>query len=321
MMRLISVAIPARNGAEFLESTLAAVAAQRVDQPASIQLIVCDSGSRDGSVAMARAFGADVIEIPAKDFSHGETRNRLMRSAGGEFVAFLTQDAIPVDDRWLERLLRGFSLAEDVGIVFGPYRPRPDATVMVRRELTAWFQSFSPDGTPRIDRLDESERQTPAQALVGARGFFTDANGCVARAAWEEVPFRPVPYAEDHALAIDMLRAGFAKVYLPDAAVIHSHDYSNWNWFRRSFDEGRALADIYGVPEPLEWRQTTLKVWGLVGADWRWARSHETRRSPWLLVRSTCHHAIRTSGAILGARASRLPATLVPRLSLEGRGL
>ena len=46
-----------------------------------------------------------------------------------------------------------------------------------------------PGRDARIDRLDESERQTPAQALVGARGFFTDANGCVARAAWEEVPF------------------------------------------------------------------------------------------------------------------------------------
>jgi rhamnosyltransferase len=321
MAHLISVAIPVRNGADFLEATLASVTSQVLEPSTSIQLIVCDSGSRDGSVAMARAYGADVIEIPAKDFSHGETRNLLMRSAGGEFVAFLTQDAVPADDRWLERLVRGFSLAEDVGIAFGPYRPRPDATVMVRRELTAWFRSFSPDGGPRIDRLDPCERQAAARDLVGPRSFFTDANGCVARAAWEEVPFRPVPYAEDHALAIDMLRAGFAKVYLPDAAVIHSHDYSSWNWFRRSFDEGRSLANIYGVLEPLEWRRTTLKVWGLVGADWRWAGSHETRRSPWLLVRSSCHHAVRTLGAILGARASHLPATLVSLLSLERRGL
>jgi rhamnosyltransferase len=192
---------------------------------------------------------------------------------------------------------------------------------MVQRELTAWFRSFSPDGAPRIDRLDVGERQVAARNLAGPRGFFTDANGCVARAAWEEVPFRSVPYAEDRVLAIDMLRAGFAKVFLPSAAVIHSHDYSTWNWFRRSFDEGRALADVYGVREPLEWRRTTLKVWGLVGADWRWAHSHETRRSPWLLPRSSCHHATRTLGAILGARASHLPETLVPRLSLEGRGL
>ena len=54
--------------------------------------------------------------------------------------------------------------------------------------------------------------------------FFTDANGCVARDAWERVPFRGVAYAEDQLLARDMLAAGYVKVYRPDAAVIHSHD-------------------------------------------------------------------------------------------------
>jgi rhamnosyltransferase len=320
MVRLVSVAIPVRNGADVLESTLAAVAAQRLDPPASVQVVVCDSESHDGSLALARSYGADVIEIRSRDFSHGGTRNLLMQRAEGEYVAFLTQDAAPADERWLQQLVQGFSLAEDIGLVFGPYRPRPDASLMVARELTEWFRSLSPTGAPRIDRLDEVERKMPAAELTGPRGFFTDANGCVARSAWEEVPFRSVAYAEDRMLALDMLRAGFAKGYMPDAEVIHSHDYSSWDWFRRSFDEGRALADICEVLEPLEWRRTTLKVWGLVGADWRWARSHETRRSPWLLVRSSCHHAVRTLGAILGGRASHLPAKLLPLLSLERRG-
>ena len=43
-----------------------------------------------------------------------------------------------------------------------------------------------------------------------------------------------------------MLRAGYAKVYVPDAAVIHSHEYSPGEWLRRSFDEARAVAEVYG---------------------------------------------------------------------------
>ena len=153
-----------------------------------------------------------------EQFSHGETRNLLMRRAQGEYIAFLTQDAVPADHRWLSRLLEGFALAPDVALVYGPYRPRDDATPMVARELTEWFRSFAPDGAPRIDRLAASERTIPATVLEGIRGFFTDANGCIARAAWEAVPFRPIPYAEDRALALDMLRAGYAKVYVPAGA-------------------------------------------------------------------------------------------------------
>jgi glycosyltransferase involved in cell wall biosynthesis len=321
MGTLVSVVLPVRDGGALLEQTLSAVSAQQLQQPSSVELIVCDSGSRDGSVALARRHGAEVIEIAPEQFSHGGTRNLLMEGSQGDHVAFVTQDATPSDSRWLQRLLNGFSLADDVGLAYGPYRPRPDASPMVARELTQWFRSISPTGSPRIDRLDASQRDLPARELLGAPGFFTDANGCIARAAWEQVPFRDVAYAEDQALAIDMLRAGFAKVYVPDAAVIHSHEYSGWEWLRRSFDEARALREIYGWIEPLHPRTTTLNIWGRTGADWRWSRGESGRRPPaTLLARSLAHHALRIAGSVLGARAERLPDAVAKRLSLEQRG-
>ena len=218
----VTVAIPVRDGGELLARTLAALALQTVEH----ELLVCDSGSTDGSLALARSHDARVIEIPPREFSHGGTRNLLLAEAVGEHVALLTQDSEPADERWLERLLEGFALARDVGIVYGPYIPRPRASPAVRWELERWFSSLSPDGRPRVERLREDERALPAVALIGARGFFTDANACVSRAAWSEAPFRDVPYAEDRLLAIDMLRAGYAKAFVPGAAVLHSHDYT-----------------------------------------------------------------------------------------------
>ncbi len=186
-----------------------------------------------------------MLEIDPARFSHGGTRNLLMNEASGAHVALLTQDAEPADPCWLERLLGGFELARDVGIVYGPYLPRPDATPAVRLELERWFTSLAPDGAPRVDRLDEHELARgpgaslsstgpaagvgeestlhgglPVAALIGARGFFTDANACLARAAWQRAPFREVPYAEDRVLAIDMLRAGFAKAFVPSAGGV-----------------------------------------------------------------------------------------------------
>lgn len=321
MTPLATVAIPVRNGGPVLAEVLDAVLAQRV--PGGVELLVCDSGSTDGSAELAVRQGATVFEIEAAEFSHGRTRNLLMTRAAAPYVAFLTQDAVPADPLWLSRLLAGFAVAGDVGLVFGPYAPRPGATPMVARELTEWFASFAPDGRPRIDRLTPSERTLPSRELLGPRGFFTDANGCVSRAAWERVGFRDIPYAEDHALALDAMRAGFAKVFVPEAAVIHSHEYSGWGWLQRSFDEGRALHAVYDWREPLAPKATALNVWGRVGADWRWrgALGEPPQGAAALryLARSSGHHLARALGVVLGTRADRLPPALTRHLSHEGR--
>jgi rhamnosyltransferase len=157
------------------------------------------------------------------------------------------------------------------------------------------------------------DRDSPNTRLYGPLGFFTDANGAVRRSAWERVPFPPVVYAEDHALAIAMLRAGFAKAFVPRAAVVHSHEYSLRDWLRRSFDESRAVADLYGVPEIGSARRLISGVRGAVGADRRdGARGGE-------LLASALHHGVRGLGMGLGVRAERLPASARRRLSLEGR--
>ncbi len=315
----VSVAIPTLNAGPRFAEVLGALARQTV--PHSV--IVCDSGSVDGTATLARAHGARVIEIARASFSHGGTRNLLMSEAGAPYVAFLTQDAVPADRGWLERLLLGFDLAADVGLVFGPYRPRADASISVARELTAWFDSFSTGGAPRIDALAPDQRDAPAASFLGQRGFFTDANGCVSTAAWRHVPFRRVAYAEDHLLAQDMLRAGFTKAYVPEAAVIHSHEYGTWGRLRRSFDEARGVSEIYGKVPGGSAREAILSMRGGVVGDLDWIRQRQAGASSMQAVRhlgrSMAYHGARTTGTLLGANARRLPTALNAKLSLEQR--
>jgi GT2 family glycosyltransferase len=311
-----TVAIPTRDGGERLVRVLAALAGQTVEH----ELLVCDSGSTDDSVRHARAHGARVLEIPPARFSHGGTRNLLMSEASGKRVAFITQDAEPADERWLERLLGGLELAADVGIAFGSYEPRPDASPAVRLDLERWFASLSPDGLPCVERLLEHERSAPVLGLVGRRGFFTDANACLARSAWERVPFREVAYAEDRVLAVDMLRAGYAKAFVPDAAVIHSHDYSALEELRRGFDEGRALREVYGWREPAAPLPALRRLRGELGQ----ARRELAAMPP--LARTVTLAAVgrrgcaRMAGSVVGSRAELLPSAVRRRLSLERRG-
>ena len=328
----VTVAIPVRDGGALLAGTLAALARQSIAH----ELLVCDSGSRDGSLELVRSHGARVLEIAPGEFNHGGTRNLLVREASGERVALLSQDAEPADERWLERLLGGFELGHDIGVVYGPYRPRAGASPAVALELTRWFDSLAPEGTPQVERLtsfgvSESgggvvegvghERLPPVADLIGRRGFFTDANACVARVAWERVPFRAVPYAEDRVLAIDMLRAGYAKAFVPGAAVLHSHDYTPSQQLRRCFDEWRGLREVYGWREPHSPVRLAGNLRGELGAARREliARGVPQGRRRATLAAFSGHHVVRTVGAQLGSHADLLPAWARRRLSLERR--
>ncbi|HEV7162300.1 MAG TPA: glycosyltransferase family 2 protein [Solirubrobacteraceae bacterium] len=312
-----TVAIPVRNGGEQFAGVLLALAEQTVAH----ELLVCDSGSSDGSADLARAHGARVIEIAPQEFSHGATRNRLMGEAHTERVALLTQDAQPTDEHWLERLLEGFELAGDVALVYGPYRPRADAPLPVRLELERWFASLADGWEPQLERLTDGERRLPVVELVGRRGFFTDANACIVRSAWERVPFREVAYAEDRVLAIDMLRAGYAKAYVPSAAVLHSHHYSAGEQLRRSFDEWRGLLEVYGWREPASARAQLSRLRGELGRS-RTELVDEGLNGMGLLAALSAvarHHVLRSAGGLLGSHADRLPAGARRKLSLEGR--
>ena len=130
MAAVVTVAIPVLNGARYLDEVLSAVRGQEVDR--ELEIVVVDSGSTDGSDEIARRHGASVHTIAKHEFSHGGTRNLLMKLASGDHVAFLTQDATPASPHWLASLLEGFEQADDVAATFGPHEPRPDATHMIK---------------------------------------------------------------------------------------------------------------------------------------------------------------------------------------------
>src|SRR5437588_4423802 len=310
----VSVAIPVRDGGAVFGDMIDAVISQRLDRP--VEVVVAESGSTDGTRELALAKGARVVDVPPAEFSHGGTRNLLMERSTGDHVAFLTADAVPAGPDWLAELLAGFDDAADVGLVYGPYLPRPDASPMVRRELTEFFDATAPDGQPRVDRGLRPEDRRP-----GPVTFYTDANGCLSRRAWERVPYRHVTYAEDQLLALDMLDAGFAKVFRPRAAVIHSHDYPPRELFGRFFDEFRALREVYGHVEEVGPRHSLATIRRRVTADRAFMRRQGLAGRA--LDRGTLHslgyHSLRVAGAALGSRADRIPPSLRLRLSREGR--
>ncbi|MBJ7518255.1 MAG: glycosyltransferase [Solirubrobacteraceae bacterium] len=302
MSRSVSVIVPVRDGARYLRELLDAVAAEPADE-----ILVVDSGSRDGSVDIARAAGARVLEIDPADFGHGRTRNLAASEASGDVLAFLTQDATPAPG-WLSAHLEALDLDPRVGVSFGPHLPRPDTSPMIARELTEFFGSFSPDGAPVL--------QGP-----GDEPFLSNVNACYRRTCWEEIRFRDVAYSEDQAFGRDALEAGWLKVYHPGAGVLHAHDYGPVEFARRYFDEYRGLRETTGHVEPVAPRESLSYVKVQVAGDRAWMASQGLSRADaarWT-VRSVVHHGGRRVFSALGSRADRLPLAVRGAISLEGR--
>ncbi len=306
-MTSVSVVVPVKNGGELLSEVLQAIVREQADQ-----LIVIDSGSSDGSAELAETIGAQVIRIEAAEFGHGRTRNVAAEAATGELVCFLTQDATPVAG-WLAAYLAAFATDERIGAAFGPHLPRPGSSPTIARELDQFFGGFSRSGEVTVQAAADEAGWHP--------GFLSNVNAAYRRAVLLDLGFRDVEYAEDQAFAGDLFAAGWLKAFVPGAAVLHSHSYSQLGFIRRYFDEYRGLRQTVGHVEALAPLSAAKKIGRLVAADERWLAQSggSAAERIRLLPSSTAHHAGRHIGAVLGSRADRLPASLQRSLSLEAR--
>ena len=301
-MRTVSVIIPVKDGERYLEELLEALRREAPDQ-----ILVIDSGSRDRSREIVHAAGAELLEIEPSEFAHGATRNLGAERTTGELICFLTQDATPCPG-WLAAYREAFTLGAHVGAAYGPHLPRPDTSPMIARELTDFFAGFSPDGSPVVQGAD-------------GPSFLSNVNACYARACWEEIRFRPVAYSEDQAFGVDMLAAGWQKVYHPGAAVLHAHDYGPVEFMRRYFDEYRGLRETSGHVEAFSVVGSARHVAAQVAGDRRWMAEQglgAVDRARWT-ARATVHHGGRRVFSALGSRAERIPAPVRRRVSLERR--
>ena len=101
-MSELSIVIRTANCRDTLGECLAGLARQTFRD---FELIVVDSGSRDGTAEAARAAGARVLSVPAGSFTYGGTLNLGCREARGRFLASLSAHSLLMEPTVLDRLL------------------------------------------------------------------------------------------------------------------------------------------------------------------------------------------------------------------------
>lgn len=191
----ISVVIPVRDDAEYLERCLRALAGQTVR---ATEVIVVDNGSADGSGDVARRFGARVVEqhevgIPIASATGYD-------AATGDVIARLDSDSRPGPE-WLATVRR--LLAE-----------HPDADAITGSGLLVTDDG---DAQPVRSKLYLGPYFALVRAALGNRPVFGSAMA-VRRSAWERVSGEVCRH--DAAVHDDM----DLSVHLGPTATVHFDD-------------------------------------------------------------------------------------------------
>jgi glycosyltransferase involved in cell wall biosynthesis len=112
-----SVVVPAHNEEDVLGRTLGSLQAQ--DFPGSVEVVVVDNGSVDGTADLARAAGVRVAQEPTLGVC--AARQRGTDLARGQIVVSTDADTVHPPD-WLSRIDAAFRDDPDLVAVGGPCR-------------------------------------------------------------------------------------------------------------------------------------------------------------------------------------------------------
>ena len=293
----VSVVIPVKNAAAFLPDLIPALFNQ--DDVRLEEVILVDSMSTDETRSIAAAYER-VRVVPIENFSHGRARNLGAREAKGEVVVLMTQDALPEGSRWLASLLHPF--ADDrVAASYSRQVPRPDANPMERYFLLTHF----PPG--------EAVRREagPDEPLSLEKVFFSNVSGAIRRELLLEHPFdEELIMSEDQQLSRDLIRAGYAIVYVPSSVVIHSHNYTLKTCFKRYFDSVYSLTLIF----PRHGTGTSVSMGArYVLGEMKYILSRYPLWFPYYLL----YTSAKSLGTILAHAGDKLPGWLLRRVSLH----
>ena len=244
MKKLASIVIPTLNGEDKFKLVLDKIYSQTYK---NFELIVIDSGSTDGTVELVKKYPAKLIHIKSREFGHGKTRNFGATKTKGEFVVFLTQDAIPCSNIWLSSIIEPFSDKQIAG-VYGRQIPKPDENTLDKLFFLSLYGKKDIMWT--INNCSQGDN------------IFSDANSAVRKEILLKYPHKvDIIVSEDYEWAYRILSKGYKIFYSTNASVIHSHSYNLTTLFRRNFDIGVSYKDIYKSSHGTSFFKKGLKIY------------------------------------------------------------
>ncbi len=287
----ISIIILTKNNGSTIGKVLRQIISQEIDSP--YEIIIVDSGSSDDTIKQISHFAVRSYTIPPDEFGHGRTRNIASGYAYGEYLVYLTADAIPANRHWLGNLVTKLQ-KEDVGATFGRQIPYKDTPPMER----FFIQMNYP---PEL-----KERYSPK--LFHMNAFFSNVNSAIKRSLWLKIRFsEDLIISEDYLWAKCANDEGYKIEYVPDAAVHHSHKYNLIQVFKRYFDSGVSFSQMRLQPDVLR------NGFGYFFEEMNYIMHEDVILLPYAI----CYDIFKFMGFFAGSHHNFIPLSIKKHLSMH----
>ncbi len=245
----------------------------------------------------------EVTHISPDAFDHGATRAMGAASSRADIIVFMTQDAVPMNENLIKELIEPFD-DPMMSATYARQIPTQDCKIIER-----YTRSFNYPKESRIKTKADIEN-------LGIKTFFC-SNVCAAyrKSKYDELGgfSERTIFNEDMIMAGQMILAGYKIKYVSTAEVIHSHNYSGRQQFKRNFDLAVSQQEhpevFYGIKsekEGIKLVKRTMKYLVKV-------------RKPWLIFSLVIDSGFKYLGYKCGSNYKKMPQFVVLKCTMNTR--
>jgi rhamnosyltransferase len=203
---LVSVGILTRNAGKLFGRVVDALSKQFTAWP--FEIVILDSGSKDGTDKYAESRGVRVIPYKPAKFRFGTARDTLFDNCRGQVIVTISQDVIPADEHWLSNLVMPI-LDGRADATTGEQRPAPGEYAFYWDYHGSWMRTVA----IQFDK---------AYGKVAMSG----SNLALRRSTWEKFRFGDVEAIEDRVMQVKLFQNGCNMMQVKQAVSLHGHDYT-----------------------------------------------------------------------------------------------
>ncbi|WBW98658.1 glycosyltransferase [Oceanirhabdus sp. W0125-5] len=221
----ISIICPLYKAESYIEKLHSSIMNQKNIEILEIKYILTECG--DKTEEILNRLGAYYEKISPVEFSHSLTREHAALTSKGDIIVFITQDIIINDELWLYKLTKN--------IREGNCQAAFSRQICDNNSIEKYTRMKNYPSQSRVVCKEDIEK------LGIMTFFFSDVASAIDRKIFEELngyDGKDLLTNEDMYFAHKLIKNGYKIMYCAEAEVIHSHQYTFKQLFKRYFDQG-----------------------------------------------------------------------------------
>ncbi len=225
-----SVIVRTHNNERTIGDALQAVFSQQFDD--KFELVVVDSGSKDGTLEIVDRYPHVFLDYSKEKFNYGASLNAGISASSGEYAVCLSSHCVPLEPEWLAELVQAMDVDESLAAAWGP--------------LLFDVEDYSVMGGNGVETIDLDEfYRRPNRGLQ-------NPNSIIRRSLWEERRFsEEIERCEDQDWAHHFLKRGYRTAVVNGARALYRVPHGPYSFGRKTMRDFVVLNELFGHRAPV----------------------------------------------------------------------